>query len=172
MPGKLGGFRGGTGFLANGLKRYFRTVYSYDISKDAGEYGRKNFKGINFITKAITEADEFAEGPFDVILAYEFYPFTRTSEWEYQKKYIDMCLNNLNRDGILFIGLPDCRKCENLLRNKDNMLECYRSNQIEVRIAPKVKAYVVLKNWMMAYIASLLISRFVDTHYCIMLKHI
>ena len=48
---------GGIGSLANSLNKYCNQVFSYDISKDAGEYGRKQFLNVNVITKGITDQE-------------------------------------------------------------------------------------------------------------------
>lgn len=56
-----------------------------------------------------------------MVLAYEFYPFTRTNEWDYQKKYIQMCLKNLRAGGLLLIGLPHSRETKNLMDNEKNL---------------------------------------------------
>lgn len=101
----------GGGFIASEVSKLYpeANIYSYDIGQYATLYGKEHFSGVTFINKAITENDIFEEGKFDVILAYEFYPFSRTAEWDYQREYISMCLRNLNKGGYLIIGLPNTR---------------------------------------------------------------
>ena len=105
---KIGDFGGGLGYIANAISKEIpeSKIYSYDVSGDAGEYGRKHFPQVQFITGALGENDVLQDGPFDAIVANEFYPFTRTEDYSYQKAYVDMCLNNLKGGGMLIIGAP------------------------------------------------------------------
>ena len=161
---------GGCGFLAHSVQKYCKRVFSYDIAKEATIYGKNHFKEITFITKGVTNEEQFEEGPFDLVLAYEFYPFTRTDDWEYQQGYIDMCLANLNQEGILVIGLPDCRHEVNLLKNKKKIYETYRKNGVEIVVMPHLKIHRVVKNWIVAQCISRLINLFHDAHYFIVLR--
>lgn len=166
----LGDWGGGIGTLANSLNKYFNQVFSYDIAKDAGEYGKKQFPKVNFITKGITDREIFEEGPFNVLIAYEFYPYTRTSEWDYQKKYIDMCLLNLKKDGLLIIGTPNSRKKDNIMRNKRLILQNYsKKHQVKIFRLPSYQIFKVIKNLYFTNLLSDIFSVLRDSHYLIIM---
>jgi ubiquinone/menaquinone biosynthesis C-methylase UbiE len=101
-PETVADMGGGVGFVANEISKVWTKtkVYSYDLGEYATKYGQEHFKNVTFINKAIDVNDIFEEGQFDVIFAREFYPFSRTTEWEYQKSYIDMFLNNIKTGGV------------------------------------------------------------------------
>ena len=96
----------GMGYTANEISSLYPNarVLAVDISEDAVKFGRKNFSGVDFVCQSI-EPENPALGQFDIIYAFEFYPFTRTSELNTHLNYIKYFLSQLNVDGNLVIHL-------------------------------------------------------------------
>lgn len=165
---KLADLGGGCGFIASAIKKKNSEldIYSYDLQKYASLYGQKNFPNIKFICKAINPDDIFDEGKFDVILAYEFYPFTRNSEVLYQKSYVDMCLNNLNDNGILLIEAPITKESNNILNIENEMRKSY--NVLDKIIMPYPKIHKLCKNYFMANIVSRIFALFRTSKQCLL----
>lgn len=149
VPNSIGDFGGGAGFIADAVSKKFPgvKVFSYDVSEDAGIYGKKNFTDVSFITQALEADDLLSEGKFDCILANEFYPFTRTSDFGYQRKYLDMCLNNLSDKGIVVIGLPEGKTRNNLMKNMEAIRKEYGQRLLGVHCVPYAKLYGLLRNY-------------------------
>jgi len=142
----VGDFGGGVGFLDNGLSLIYKKVVSYDVAEYAGIYGKSHFPQVNFVTRGLKEDTNLEEGPFDMVLAYEFYPFTRTDNWEYNKAYIEMCFDNMNSNSYLAIGLPNGPTRENLLRNKKAMEKEYSDRDLEIMTLPFSKIKKLIKS--------------------------
>jgi len=96
----------GMGYTANEISRLYPNarVLAVDISEDAITFGRKTFSGVDFVCQSI-EPENPALGQFDIIYAFEFYPFTRSSELNIHLNYIKYFLSQLNPDGHLLIYL-------------------------------------------------------------------
>ena len=95
----------GIGVTTSKLKFFFKNsdVCGIEISSDAISHAKENFKNCTFINKGINPKDKKI-GDFDIIFAFEFYPFTRTNDWNFNKSYIDYFLKNLNDNGMLIIN--------------------------------------------------------------------
>ena len=98
---KIADFGGGAGFIANELQKLTGAeIHSYDIAEDAHKYGRKNFPAVQFHTVGLSDEMILPEAPFNAVIANEFYPFIRTSEYEsYQRNYIKMGLDDSGEGG-------------------------------------------------------------------------
>lgn len=96
----------GMGYTANEISRLYPNarVLAVDISEDAVALGRKTFSGVDFVCQSV-EPENPVLGQFDIIYAFEFYPFTRTSELNIHLNYIKYFLSQLNPDGHLLIHL-------------------------------------------------------------------
>jgi len=96
----------GMGYTAKALASFYKNadVTAVDISIDAIEYGKKNFSGIEFRCEAV-EPKNPKIGQFDVIFAFEFYPFTRTNDLEIHIQWLKYLLSQLTPGGHLIIHL-------------------------------------------------------------------
>lgn len=96
----------GMGFTAKALASFYKNadVTAVDISIDAIEYGKKNFPGIDFRCQAV-DPENPEIGQFDVIFAFEFYPFTRTNDLEIHSQWLTYLLSQLTPSGHLVIHL-------------------------------------------------------------------
>jgi 2-polyprenyl-3-methyl-5-hydroxy-6-metoxy-1,4-benzoquinol methylase len=94
----------GMGFTSKTLKAIYSnaSVLGVDISVDAIEFAKKNHKGPNFISMAISPENKVI-GFFDLIYCIEFYPFTRNTDIDFQIKLISYFTSQLNPNGKLII---------------------------------------------------------------------
>lgn len=168
---RIADFGGGAGFIANALSQVFQEgrVFSYELAREASGYGRKHFTNVTFINKGIGEGDIMEEAPFDIVLANEFYPFTRNNDWGYQRTYVDTCLDNLRPGGILLIGLT--KKPECLLDNMVKLKNKYAGQYVCMLERPYTKIYRLCGG---VGVLSIMLTRFMNTripgHYMICLK--
>lgn len=94
----------GVGYTTNALGRIFNgaSVLGIDISTDAIEYAKSNFPMIEFqVRSASPEEDVF--GLFDAVFCFEFYPFTRNCDPEFQASMIKWLMKMVSNDGYLLI---------------------------------------------------------------------
>lgn len=95
-------------------------VVGYEISQDAVEYGTRHFPGASFVQCAITAETEFGR-TFDLILAQEFYAFTRTGDWAFQQPMLAMMLRHLAPGGVLMIELSERHADRTILANRAHL---------------------------------------------------
>lgn len=95
----------GLGFTTNEIsKEYPRAeVVGMDISDDAIAYGKKYFPDCQFFSEAVDPENKKQVFPADLICAFEFYPFTRTSNLSDQRLYLIHLTDNLTEEGKLVI---------------------------------------------------------------------
>ncbi len=94
----------GVGYTANALGKAFpgASVLGIDVSTDAIEYAKSKFPMIDFQVRAASP-DEDAFGLFDAIFCFEFYPFTRNCDPEFQASMIKWLMKMVSDDGYLLI---------------------------------------------------------------------
>lgn len=121
----------GIGMTASSLARRFpgARVIGYEISHDAVTYATRMYPHVVFEQKAIAPDGDFGRN-FDLILCQEFYPFTRTSDWEIQHSYILGMLRHLRNSGLLAIELSERSSDRTILANLDHMSEFRMSTRI------------------------------------------
>ena len=92
------------GFTTFQIKNIFKEsdVIGVDISQDAITYAKKKFGKCEFICQGIEPKNDIID-EFDLIFCFEFYPFTRTNDWDTHNEYINYFLKNLRSDGLLII---------------------------------------------------------------------
>jgi SAM-dependent methyltransferase len=159
-PSIIGDMGCGAGFIANDLKKLQRQseIYAYDISSDAINYAKKSFPSILFDAKAIEPDSEFGIA-FNVIYAHEFYPFTRTNSFDFQKLYIDNFLKNIDmhNNGLLLISLKHTEKC--LINNYDKLFKQYNDEYEIIKYAlPSFKIYNLFKNYSLSALFTKIIN--------------
>lgn len=159
-PAIIGDMGCGAGFIANDLKKLQSQseIYAYDISLDAINYGKKSFPSVHFVAKAIEPDSEFGIA-FNVIYAHEFYPFTRTNSFDFQKSYIDNFLKNIDmhNNGLLLISLKHTEKC--LINNYDKLFKHYDDEYEIVKYAlPSFKIYNFSKNYSLSTLFTIIIN--------------
>lgn len=95
----------GLGYTTNEIcKEYPKaTVIGLDVSEDAIEFARQNFCGCDFFSEPVDPKNKKQSFPADLIFAFEFYPFTRTSSLSDHIAYIDHLTNKMYKHGKLVI---------------------------------------------------------------------
>ena len=135
----------GMGYTAKELARLYKNakVVAVDISSDAVEYGTKNFPEVDFVCQAI-EPENPVIGQFDIIFAFEFYPFTRTSDSNVHLGYLKYFLSMLNADGQLLIHLMwgQCDSIFSTIRNIEKELPEFK---FSIHNVPSEKVHRIVK---------------------------
>ena len=95
----------GLGFTASALKNVYKSanVTGIDISKDAIEFAKKKFPECDFYCNAIDPNDTKQHLPYDLITAFEFYPFSRTENMSDHIAYINHLTKNMPEQSCLVI---------------------------------------------------------------------
>ena len=89
-------------------------VLGVDISESAIAYAKKLYPRCEFLAAAVDEKMALPR-KFDVIHAREFYPFTRTGDVDFHRRYFDIFAANLAPNGLVLVSLVDGEK--NLSKN-------------------------------------------------------
>lgn len=95
----------GTGFETKGLSEIYNSYTTgIEASLDGIAYAKKynSNKKTKFIGKTI-DNNFLLDTKFDICFAIEFYPFTRTTDLEFQKSIISAIFKNLKKGGSLII---------------------------------------------------------------------
>lgn len=108
----------GLGHTAAALSQNFHTssVTGLDISTDACEWAQRQWPALKFIAQAIS-SEGLGGRYFDFIVCQEFYPFTRTNDWEFQNGMIDGLVKALAPHGLLLIVLTERNAASTILAN-------------------------------------------------------
>ncbi len=94
----------GLGFTTNSMAACFPDgeVVGVDVSEDAIKFAQKNFLKPRFLSMAIGP-DSPLIGKFDCIFCFEFYPFSRTFDIEFQSALIEWFGKQLEAEGRIVI---------------------------------------------------------------------
>lgn len=150
----------GLGFTSAALSEIFCTsrVTGYEISLDAVQYASKKWPRIKFIAEAVHGNSRLSE-QFDLVIAQEFYPFTRTSDWDVHKSYISTILCSLRERGTLLIGMAEGR--ETIMSNVKRLdYFCRRFNaHCSLHYLPFLKVYSLVRSYFWASLFSWIIHQ-------------
>ena len=96
----------GLGYTANELKQTFKdaSITGIDISRDAVAYANEKFSQCKFLCDAIDPSNHKQIFKFDLITAFEFYPFTRSNSFEDHVDYLNHLTKNISAEGALVIS--------------------------------------------------------------------
>jgi SAM-dependent methyltransferase len=159
----------GLGLTTEALSRLYpeARVVGFDISHDAVEYARRTFHNASFKQMALGPEAELGAS-FDLILCQEFYPFTRTGDWDVHRGYIGMLLRHLEPDGILLIELSERDPHKTVLRNITKLREIQASVSYLPfdRIYRKIRLFWLSR--LLSFAAAAALKR--DRNVCIMLS--
>ena len=95
----------GIGIESLAIQQVFQAdTLGIDISRDAIDFANRNFiaKGLTFSCQAISEDTEFKIF-FNLILAIEFYPFTRTNDYSFQSGIFSALVKTLPENGLIVL---------------------------------------------------------------------
>ena len=147
IPHKILDLGCGLGFTTNELSKFFPNakVTGIDISKDGIIYAEKNFPNCQFFTEAIDPKNLDKKYDADLICAFEFYPFTRTSQIEYHRSFLKYILDRLNYGGK-FVIIQLWTNPESLAENYERLAEEFSEYKFSSYVIPYNKIYSLLKN--------------------------
>ena len=105
IPEKIYDLGCGLGFTTNEIRNEYpcAEVIGVDISEDAIAFGKKNFPSCQFLCEAVDPGQKNQIFCADLIYAFEFYPFTRTSDLSDHKQYLAHLTDELSENGKLVI---------------------------------------------------------------------
>ena len=105
IPEKIYDLGCGLGFTTNEISNEYpcAEVIGMDISEDAIAFGKKNFPNCQFLCEAVNPEHKDQVFCADLIYAFEFYPFTRTSDLNDHKQYLAHLTDELSEKGKLVI---------------------------------------------------------------------
>tara|TARA_B110000003_G_scaffold266373_1_gene293259 strand:- start:659 stop:1423 length:765 start_codon:yes stop_codon:yes gene_type:complete len=105
VPEKIYDLGCGLGFTTNEISREYpcADVIGMDISEDAIAFGKKNFSSCQFLCEAVDPERKDQVFCADLIYAFEFYPFSRTSDLNDHKQYLAHLTDELSENGKLVI---------------------------------------------------------------------
>jgi SAM-dependent methyltransferase len=149
----------GLGFLSMALMDIFAArVDGYEVSLDAVEFAKGRWDGPRFFCQAIEPSVPLGR-MYDLIVAQEFYPFTRTSDCNLHLGYLDSLRHSLSQGGVLLVGLSEGSK-DSILSNIEKLRTALGSSHMEIflRRIPFDKVYRVMPIYAVANFVSHVIS--------------
>lgn len=137
----------GLGFTTAALAKVFNNsrITGVDLSIDAIEYANRTHAGIIFEAKAI-EPTMKVLGSFDLIFCFEFYPFTRNNDVQFQTDMIRFLATNLRKDGTLVIS-QTWREVDGLPKILSQVEVNCSDLKLEVRSTPHPRIAARLPWW-------------------------
>lgn len=95
----------GLGFTTAAIKKYFSGAHvtGVDVSSDAVAFASDQFKDCQFVQSAIDPKFKDELKQYDLICAFEFYPFTRSNDRAVHAEWIQFLLGKLLKNGHLVI---------------------------------------------------------------------
>lgn len=139
----------GLGFTTAAIKKYFpkAEVTGVDISSDAISYATENFADCKFEKTILNPDLEVRDRQYDLICAFEFYPFTRTSELEVHKEWLEFFLKQLEADGQLVIW-QRWNSSSSIASSVPRLKDCYQNlNFIEKRLPNRLVGYFIYNRY-------------------------
>ncbi len=108
----------GIGLTACELSKQFAPakVHGYEVSQEAVAYAKRACPDVNFVAGAISPDSDLDIG-FELLLAQEFYPFTRTGDFSVQSGYLGFLAQHLLPGGVALIVLSERDRHQTLLAN-------------------------------------------------------
>jgi SAM-dependent methyltransferase len=148
----------GLGFTSGALAEIFCTdnVTGYEVSLDAVQYAEKRWPRLKFIAGAVIENTKLQES-YDLVIAQEFYPFTRTSDFNVHDGYLMTIFRSLNRGGVVLIGLAEGGgTIIDNINKLDSILGRFGAH-LSVHHLPFDRIYKIVKNYSIASILSCMV---------------
>lgn len=138
----------GLGFTTNSLRNIYKTasVVGVDISKDAVSYAQIHFPKCSFICQAIDPKNGLTANKYDLICAIEFYPFTRTGDYQINESYMAYLLSMLTANGRLVIW-QKWGGNESMSTNYQNLKSTFSDYQFNDYQLPLTKVSRIFKKY-------------------------
>jgi SAM-dependent methyltransferase len=149
----------GLGFLSMALMDVFAAnVDGYEVSLDAVEFAKSRWAGPRFFCQAIEPSVPLGR-MYDLIVAQEFYPFTRTADCNLHLGYLDSLRQSLSQGGVLLVGLSEGTN-DSILSNIGKLRAALGSSHVEIsrKRIPFDKVYKAMPVYAVANFVSHVIS--------------
>lgn len=161
-PNSIADLGCGLGFTTNELKNIYpnASITGIDISEDAIAYARDNFTLCRFLCEAIDPETADQNLEFDLIIAIEFYPFTRTGVFNYHVEYISHLTKDLAEEGKLVI-MQAWNNQDSLSKNFESLRHHFSDLDFKIYDMPIKKIGVIFKSRLLAVWFSALIRPFI-----------
>ena len=136
-PKKIYDIGCGLGFTTNEISKAYpcAEVIGVDISDDAVTFGNKNFPNCLFLSEAVDPENKKQVFHADLIYAFEFYPFTRTSVLSEHTKYLAHLTDELSEEGKLVI-FQLWNNPESLSVNYNELVSLFPNLKFELYLMP------------------------------------
>lgn len=164
----------GIGLTTIALSKAFRAkkVTGIDISQDAINFARKNsVRGIEYFAQRI-EPGTLLTGPYDLVVAQEFYPFTRTSDYQTHINFIEVLMRSLKKPrGIILIGLSDGTS-ESILDNLEKITVDVESmgGKLSIHFLPYEKLFKITRSYLLSKLITRFVGFFIDKNKFVVIK--
>lgn len=150
----------GLGFTSAALAEVFSTsnVTGFDVSKDACEFASRKWPTLSFRSEAITSNTSLPM-KYDLILAQEFYPFTRTSDSNIHVQFAQTLASSLTEKGVALITLTEGSP-ESILSNFNSTKATLGDQGFTLRkfSLPFDRVFAILPFFFLAQVASKILS--------------
>jgi SAM-dependent methyltransferase len=161
----------GLGFSSKALADVFlANVDGYEVSLDAVQFSKRTWPGLCFFCRAIEPGIPLGQ-TYDLIVAQEFYPFTRTADIGIHLGYIDALERSLKTGGVLLIGLSEGTK-ESILSNISKLQDQLKNKRLNISLVrlPFDKVYQKIPFYAVANLLSLAVSFLMNKpRFCVIL---
>lgn len=164
----------GIGLTSIALSKIFKAdkVTGFDISKDAINYANKtSSKGVEYAVKKVEPSMPLG-GSYDLVVAQEFYPFTRTMDIRIHMGYLDSLMLSLagNR-GVILIGLSNGsgESILNNLREIKSNLEA-RNAKLSLHHLPYEKLFNITKSYLFSNLLTRVINLVLNKNQFVVIK--
>ncbi len=164
----------GIGLTSIALSKIFNAdkVTGFDISQDAINYAKRNSSRRNeYVMKKIEPCMPLG-GSYDLVVAQEFYPFTRTMDIKVHMGYIDSLMLSLARpEGVILIGLSngsDKSILDNLQEIASNLER--RGAKLSLHYLPYEKLFSITKSYSFSKLLTRIVNVFLNKKQFVVLK--
>lgn len=149
----------GCGYTTHEISKQFKNaeVLGVDISLDAINFATKNFANgmVRFEKKSISTNNKNLD-IYDIVFAFEFYPFSRSTDSEFQLELIQYLVMHLNKTGILVIYQAMSPR---FYKNIRRIIKQNDYLKIRMLLIPNLKVLKILKIRYIAIIFCFLLNK-------------
>lgn len=118
-PASIADLGCGLGLTSGALKRAYpqAAIQGFEVSGDAVDFAARTFPTCRFTRMALAPDSDLG-GRFELVLCQEFYPFTRTGDWETHRGFLHLAMNHLAPGGRVLVVLSERDSHATILNNR------------------------------------------------------
>jgi len=149
----------GAGFTSESLGVFYdqSNVTGVDISQDGIEYAKKKHHKANFICQMV-DSNNSKIGCFDLIYAFEFYPFTRTNDFDTHTSFLRYFLSQLNLGGELVL-YQKWNNIDSVANNLKSIKKIFPDYSFDLNFVPYKKIKKIVRNRLVSIAISMIIGK-------------